>query len=272
MVFAETLRLVFRAIPNVRGKGRAVSLFNRHLLRFGTDPIVECTMHAGHKLKLDLRVPTQMHVYFSGRYNDGLLASVLSYLRPGGVALDVGANIGMLSVPIAIDARAKGARLIAFEAVPSNVEWLRENLELNGCMAWTTIMPIGLSDRPGETEIVLADDFRTGAKIGNAVIADRDFWPQFQRLTIKLDTLDRIWPTIGERIDIIKLDIEGHEHRFLKGARDVLEAHRPAILIESNRAHYSRQGLDFDALIPSLLPAGYTIAEDDGADVLFISR
>ena len=229
-------------------------------------------MARGHKLRLDLRVPNQMHAYFSGRYSDEMLSALLSYLRPGGVAVDVGANTGMFAVPIALATREREGQLIAFEPVPSNIEWLRHNLILNQCLSCATILQIGLSDHSGETEIVLADDFTTGASVGNAVIAGRDFWPKFSRQKIQLETLDRIQEVEGIRVDVIKVDIEGHEHKFLAGARATLERNRPAILMEANRPHYERQGLDFDALIPTLLPRDYVPAIQDGADVLFVPR
>jgi len=72
-----------------------------------------------------------------------------------------------------------------------------------------------------------------------------------------LETLDRIWPT-DQRLDIVKLDIEGHESHFLKGARNTLRAHRPVLLIEINRWHYLMQGL---VMISPLLPPQYAFIE-----------
>ena len=213
-----------------------------------------------------------LHTYFSGRYNDEMLTARLAYLRPGGFALDVGANIGMCAVPIALAARKCRGHMIAFEPVPSNVDWLKHNLEVNGCLRCTTILPLGLSDRPGQTEIVLAEDFATGSAVGNAVIAGRDFQPKFSRQKIQLETLDSIREIAEARVDVIKVDIEGHEHNFLIGARATLERNRPAILMEENHPHYKRQGLDFDALIPTLLPPDYVATIQDGADVLFVPR
>jgi FkbM family methyltransferase len=276
MSLADMIRPVaanfIQTVPNFRGKGRVASLLNRQLLRLGADPIVQFRMTRGHRLRLDLRVSTQMHTYFSGRYNDEMLSALLGYLRPGGFALDVGANIGMCAVPIALAACECGGHLIAFEPVPSNVDWLMHNLKLNECLNCTTILPLGLSDHPGETEIVLADDFATGSAVGNAVIAGRDFWPKFDRYKIQLEILDHIPDIAGARVDIIKVDIEGHEHNFLIGARATLARDRPAILMEANRVHYERQGLDFDALIPTLLPPDYVATIQDGADVLFVPR
>src|SRR4051794_37889968 len=108
---------LLRTIPPVRGAGRVASLLNRQFLRYGAMPIVESRMGLGHKLRLDLRVPTQMYAYYSGRYGDQMLSALLAYLRPGGVALDVGANTGMCAVPIALAARECQGHLIAFEPI-----------------------------------------------------------------------------------------------------------------------------------------------------------
>lgn len=271
MTASAVVLAAFRQVPNVRGKGRAAEMVNRILLRCGAAPIVESRMARGHLLRLDLRVPTQMHAYYSGQYDDRMLTALLTHLRPGGSAIDVGGNIGMSSVPMALAAKSMGGRLIAFEPVPSNVEWLTHNLRINNCLDCATIFPFGLSSEPGSTEIVLADDFANGSVVGNAVIAGRDFNPQFRRATIELDTLDHVWPE-RSRLDVIKIDIEGHEHCFLRGAKQTITKHRPAIMMERNPAHYQRQGLDFDSLIGSLLPPNYTASTAEEGDIIFMPR
>jgi hypothetical protein len=59
-------------------------------------------MKAGHCLRLDCRLPNHCWVLFSGYYDDEKWSTLLSFLRPGGAALDVGANIGFYTVPMAI--------------------------------------------------------------------------------------------------------------------------------------------------------------------------
>jgi hypothetical protein len=53
---------------------------------------------------------------------------------------------------------------------------------------------------------------------------------------VQRETLDRIWHEKG-RIDIVKLDIEGHETKFPEGGRKTISAHRAVLLIELNRVH-----------------------------------
>jgi hypothetical protein len=77
---------------------------------------------------------------------------------------------------------------------------------------------------------------------------------------VQRETLDRIWHDKG-RIDIIKLDIEGHETKFLDGGRKTISAHRPVLFIELNRVHQVIRGIDFDTAILPLLPEHYILAE-----------
>src|SRR6266496_3437930 len=94
-----------RAMPAFRGRGRLAIALTSLLLKAGADPIVQCKMAAGHHLRLDCRVPGHCWAFFSGNYDDGKRSTLLSFLRPGGAALDVGANIGFYTVPMAAFAK-----------------------------------------------------------------------------------------------------------------------------------------------------------------------
>jgi FkbM family methyltransferase len=251
-----------RALPyDVRGRGRLASTLTSLLLKFGADPIVHCDMAAGHHLRLDCRAPGHCWTFFSGKYDDEKRSALLSFLRPGGVALDVGANIGFYTVPMAIRAKEIGAHVVAMEPVAGNAEWLRYNLALNGCLLVTQVLEVALGNECGQVEIVLADDFIAGSVVGNAMFGSQELYgPQFPRTMVQRETLDRIWHNKG-RIDIVKLDIEGHETKFLEGGRKTISAHRPALLIELNRVHQEIRGIDFDTAILSLLPEHYIFAE-----------
>ena len=249
-------------LPDVRGRGRIAIALSSLLMKAGANPVIEGRMASGHRMRLDCRVPSHCWAFFSGRYDDGKIAVLLPLLRPGGIALDVGANIGFYTVPLAIRAKTIGSRVVAAEPVASNAEWLRYNLALNGCMGVAEVLEFALGNKFGEAEIVLAEDFLAGGVVGNATIESQLYGPQFSRATVQLDTLDRIWRN-KSRIDIIKLDIEGHETNFLEGGRETIAAHRPVLLIELNRWHPAVQvhGIDVDTAIPSLLPERYFFAE-----------
>ena len=252
-----------RVLPQVRGRGRVASALSSLLMKVGADPIVQGRMTAGHRMRLDCRVPSHCWAFFSGKYDDSKIAVLLSLLRPAGIALDVGANIGFYAVPLAIRAKAIGSKVVTAEPVASNAGWLRHNLRLNDCIDVVEVLETALGNERGFVEIVLAEDFFGGGVVGNATIENQEKYEEyahFARTLVRINSLDRIWSREG-RIDVIKLDIEGYETQFLEGGRNTIAAHRPALLMEVSRWHHARRGIDFDAAVPSLLPEHYFFAE-----------
>jgi FkbM family methyltransferase len=258
----ELIVHILRALPDIRGRGFVAARLNSALLRAGADPQTVTKMRNGHLLTLDCRVFSHMHALYSGEYDDDKLLALLTFFPPGGVALDVGANIGFWTVPLAIAAERRGGSLIAAEPFSKNVEWLRQNLRLNGIRDETvTVFEFALSAEKGAARLTLREDFRTGASVGNASVSDdRTDDADLQTTEIRCETLDGIWPLLNKsRLDIVKLDIEGHEDSFLQGALATLRSYRPVILMEVNRWFYSRRGVDFDTAISSRLPEDYRI-------------
>jgi FkbM family methyltransferase len=139
-------------------------------MRAGADPIIEGRMARGHRMRLDCRVPSHCWAFFSGRYDDGKIELLVSLLRREGIALDVGANIGFYTVPLAIQAKAIGSKVIAFEPLESNAAWLRHNLALNDCVKVVHVIESALSNESGLADIVLTDDFSGGGSVGTATI------------------------------------------------------------------------------------------------------
>lgn len=128
---------------------------------------------------------------------EDLFGPLVDLLQPGGVAIDVGANVGAVTVPLAMAAKRVGSRVIAFEPFPRNVEWMRQNLLVNQIEERVTLVNCGLSSAPGEATLFLCEDFETGAAVGNASVAEPGNDERFQRVIIQLNTLDAIGPSFG---------------------------------------------------------------------------
>lgn len=227
----------------------------------------------GHRMRLDCRVQSHCWAFFSGRYDDSKIAVLLSLLRPGGIALDVGANIGFYTVPLAIHAKAIGSKVVAFEPLKSNAAWLRHNLGLNDCLDVVQVIESALGNESGSAEIVLTDDFLAGGTVGTASIMSHalyeERYAQFATTEVKIDTLDRSWSGEG-RIDVVKVDIEGNETQFLEGGKKTIAAHRLALLIEVSRVHQAVRGINFNEAVPSLLPERYFFAEPRFRKILYL--
>jgi len=271
-----------RSLPKVRGRGRLAGAVNAALLAAGAEPKTVAKMLAGHSLVVDTRLQSHAWMLFLGVYNEKFTSALLSFLREGGTALDVGANIGFITVPLALAAKQLDGRVVAVEPLREHTDWLRENLQLNLVDELVTVVEAGLSSEPREASLLLREDFAIGAGVGSASVAEEIVDDRFERVAIRLETLDGLWPIFGNpRLDVIKVDIEGHEDRFLEGGVHTIASHRPVILMEVCRWFSEQRGVDFDRVIPGLLPPGYRffssrltelkeLADCDESDVLLV--
>lgn len=235
---------------------------NYAFLGLGCDPIATASMRLGHRMHIDLRSWTERYAYYSGVYQDEeLIAAALRLLPDNAVVLDVGANIGFFTVPLA----ARSGTLHAFEPLPSNFKRLEENLRLNGLTAHT--WQCGLSSERTELEITLREDFQHGGQTGNAaIVIDDGHDQQFTRIKIPVRTLDDFAAEHGlDRLDLIKIDIEGHEDLFFEGGQQTLTRTRPTVLMEVNTPYFVRRGVVLKERLAETLPPDYRFARRAGA-------
>jgi len=183
----------------------------------------------------------------------------------GTTIYDVGANVGLIGVPLARELGPDGF-VACFEPVASNVERLRTNIELNH-LANCRVFPVALGS--GEGTVQLAREAGGGATTGNAVIMPSGDRPRNTEMSaVPLTRLDTVVASDQLPLpDVIKLDVEGSEVGFLIGAEETIEASRPIILGEFNSSLMPTFGTDFvDAY--RCLPGEYSVFAFAGGDVL----
>jgi FkbM family methyltransferase len=156
--------------------------------------------------------------------------AVLAFLRPSSIAIDLGANLGEWTVPLA---RAVGAagRVIAIEPMPHSAAALESTLAANGLRQAEVIRcAIGNHDGTAEFSVPVVTSARTDtgtAHIGPARAGH-------QALRVPLRSLDSL---AGERrldrLDLIKIDVEGHERQVLDGAASILDRYHPVLVLET---------------------------------------
>jgi FkbM family methyltransferase len=225
-------------------------------LRAGASPVGIAPLQGGMRAAIDLRSISQRDSFYQGHYDGPLIAACVRLLQEHCVVLDVGANVGMTLLPLAASVRALGGTMHAFEPVQKNLEVLRANVARNDLSALVHVWPFGLSATCGTAEIVLREDFVGGAESGNAAIKIDVSDDRFMKETIQLRSLDdfRVHTSPLSRLDLVKLDIEGHEDFFLEGAQDTLRQLRPIIVMEVNKVYYARRGVSLDDRLHQLVP------------------
>lgn len=153
--------------------------------------------------------------------------------------LDVGAFIGDSALILS----EFGSTVYAFEPVRENYDLLKETIRLNGRKNITPL-PFGLSEKTAAVEIC-----KSGSASGKiAFTGDRE--------TIRTFSLDE-WCAVtpGVNVGLIKVDIEGFELEFLRGARETIRRFRPALLV--SMYHNPEQFFEIKPFIESL-NLGYT--------------
>jgi FkbM family methyltransferase len=254
----EVGRVVWRHLPwHLRRWWRGVERVNLFALRHGARPIASARMRAGHRLLLDLRSGTEWLSFYTGRFDDGRIRAARALMRGagGGVAVDAGANIGFWTVPLALEARATGGRVLAVEPVASNARRLRQNLLLNGVDDVVLVRQEALSDTAGALTMTLREDFADGAETGNAaVLIDDGTDDRWTQVRVPAGTLDDLLAECRlPRVDLVKADLEGHEDRFLAGAERTFSVDRPVAFVEWNATYHARRGTDMAATTTPLL-------------------
>jgi FkbM family methyltransferase len=236
-------------------------------------------MRNGTTLVVDLRSTTEVPAFYRGVYERELMRTCIAMLDADKVFVDAGANIGFYTTAGAkmiADTGGKGI-VHAFEPHPGNFARLAHNVTINSLSKHCVLHPCGLSDCETDVDLVLREDFKLGSRSGNASIATSASLDRgYERIRIKVSPLDRIWCAHAlfdqGRVSFVKVDVEGHEDFFLRGAQAVLNTDRPIILLEINQPYYKARGVDVDATIGAAVPANYRTCLFRGKRVLSASR
>jgi FkbM family methyltransferase len=177
------------------------------------------------------------------------------------VVLDVGANLGILTIGYARHA----ARVIAIEASPRTFEYLTKNLAHAGVTNVETVH-VAASDSTTTLEFFDSGWFSAGSFVKESTLAANI---HDGSITVPAEPIDAVVDRLGlDRLDFLKLDVEGHELPALRGAKDTIARFRPIAAIELNFFTTTSFGntlpLDFLAEIRSIFPYVYAYNLYDG--------
>ena len=164
-----------------------------------------------------------------GTWEPHIVDAIRSSLKPGGVFVDIGANVGVMSFNAA-DVVGPTGRVIGFEPNPRNVTVYRRGIAANG-FGHVTLFPFALSERRHMLTVTSASNGKVTGEASPTQAAD----------VIQAVTLDEMLAH-EPRVDFIKIDIEGWELPALKGSRETMRRHRPLVLCEFNPLCLRTQG------------------------------
>ena len=199
-------------------------------------PRVVFTTPAGTHISLltkDLRGPS-FHVLFGG--GEGFLNyeklerdEIVKLLPERGVFLDIGANVGLFTFSIC--ERMPRVRVHAFEPHPELFKCLEETVASNRLSNEITLHAVALGKKAGHFRLFLDESDSGGHSLKQEVLQNNKLESSSHRVrVIPLDDLAEVQSL--DRIDVIKIDVQGAELECVSGAARTFEKFRPAILIE----------------------------------------
>ena len=162
-----------------------------------------------------------------GIYESDILRQIEGAMRPGTWFIDVGTNVGLMSVPIL--SMVPDARVLSFEPSPNTKPFLQKTWSESPYRDRWKISGSAVGDRVGEVEFCLSPARFAGLDgIRHTGRAE-----QVGKAVIPMTTLDEEWKTLGRPpVSCIKLDMEGAEALALAGARELIRAEKPHIFLE----------------------------------------
>jgi FkbM family methyltransferase len=224
----------------------------------GVGPISQVT-RSGVRWELDLREGIDFSIWLLGCFEPETVRCYQGIVKPGDVVLDIGANIGAHALLLAKAVGAQG-KVIAFEPTDYAFSKLVRNSSLNP----------DLAGRIQTLQFMLVDTETQNAPTPSLYSSwplkeEKDLHELHQGRLMTTSgasarTLDSALAEIGpERVDCVKLDIDGFECGMLRGAREVLTRWHPVIIMELAPYALEEQGASLGELIGLLQEYGYAL-------------
>jgi FkbM family methyltransferase len=183
-------------------------------------------------------------------------------VRPGMVCVDVGAAGGAHLLLMARRVGAAG-RVLGFEPRPGSLRALRRIVRLAGVADRTELHQLALAEGEGHLPlripIVPTRAHLPGTTVDRAGTAAFANLPH-REITVPTRRLDDVVADAGlERLDVLKIDVEGAELTALAGAGETLDRFRPLVLVEADDLHQARFDATAQDVIDAVVTHGYTV-------------
>lgn len=184
-------------------------------------------------------------LYCRGQYELELMSNVMAFLRSAqkcppkgrGTIIDVGANIGVISIGVLHAGELE--RAIAIEPEPQNFSLLQRNVILNGLKDRVICLPIAASHQKGEVLFELSDtnfgDHRVRPNVHRVNSDSAELFHESRRsvITVQSDQLDKLlWDlpkSFTDNIALVWIDVQGYEGYVFMGARNLLSKGVPVV-------------------------------------------
>jgi FkbM family methyltransferase len=217
--------------------------------------------------EMDFRSHLLKRVLTVKKFETDIVELVKKHIDPQKDVLDIGANVGFYTVLFAKIIN-RDNKVLAVEPAPLVLEYLRRNIERNGCTKSVLIFEGVAANVKGDSQINIIpgmEEFSSIGKIVHPYVTGK----KSMSLEVKGDTVDNLVRDFGLRPGFIKIDVEGAEYLVLEGAINTIQTHRPTIVFELSEIMLSSCGTKPQIVFQLLQNLGYRwLPTSDGFLVL----
>ncbi len=214
---------------------KILGLKNKHL-----HVIAQLNNPVSFRANLDTHSWLQRLAFLSGSYEADtvtFLNRLHSSKNSVGYMLDIGANIGLISVPFALMSRNQvqnKIKVVSVEAVPDNFKALTANIALNELESSIKVIGTALGDTAKTIEIQVEGNLAAGGGTGTANILPDGSTYDCVRQRLKLQTLDHLLESgdLPANCSVVKIDTDGYDLKIFQGGVVFLLKNRPVIFGE----------------------------------------
>jgi FkbM family methyltransferase len=189
----------------------------------------------------------------TGTYEDEINKLIKISLNEGNAALDIGGNIGLQSIRMSKSVSRNG-KVLAFEPLTHLQEKFNRNVKLNKADN-VKLLPYALSNIESEADFRIdkgnwnqgtfnISNNQRGSHVQHVIIKVADELPDIQSLN---------------RLDLIKIDVEGFEFQVLRGLKQTIGKHKPRIIFEYDSSYWHANGQNINECFDFLSALGYTL-------------
>jgi FkbM family methyltransferase len=190
----------------------------------------------------------------NGEWEAHVERAITRALRPGDVAVDIGANVGYHTLAMAAAVGSKG-RVHAFEPSPDLLRLLRATIAVNG-LDWVYLHGTATLDRPGTVKLASAPEHYGSGHVIPDSSPDHD--PVYSvRVDVPAKTLDAVLAERVANVDLIRMDIEGSEPLALRGAETLIRRSSSMKIITEWSVEMMSSRVDIRSFVAWLVELGF---------------
>ncbi len=198
----------------------------------------------GEKVFFPKGSTTFMLAMRDGIYEHDILKFLLNFLKDDSVYIDIGANIGLMSIPVLH--RNRSVKVVSFEASPNTFAFLERTRDQSKFKDRWVIYDNAVSNNNEEMDFFIADN-AAGAYESMRDTGRIEF---SKKIKVPGITIDEVWNELGKPlVSVIKSDIEGADLLALKGTVSCMNSCRPVIITEWNRINIEAFKFGHDDLL-----------------------